>query len=357
MGFYRKPLIEGLACRMGSRLRVYAGHEFFDPTVTTDFFVAGTQREMKTYYMAGRRLAVQTGHIADALSCDVLVLEFNPRLLTNWPLFLIRNRLLASKATVLWGHLHSRKGPGAASSGIRRRALELADAVLLYTETEAKELRKTSRIPVVAARNALYRLSTGPSVDQLPQRRQSERYVYVGRLVPEKKVNLLIAALARMTNPPKLTIVGTGPERARLEGISSSLGVEGYVEFLGPITDPNELALIYRTAYASLSPGYVGLAMTQSHWFGVPMVYSANEPHAPEVENAREMFNAKSVEHSTPEAWAEMFTRLAQLGDVFASPSEIASDCRGRYSLENMESSFIEAINSAWHARVLRENS
>ena len=58
---------------------------------------------------------------------------------------------------------------------------------------------------------------------------------YVGRLVPEKGVDLLMTALAEMRGRWRLMIVGEGPERRRLSVLSERLGLVGRVCFRGHI--------------------------------------------------------------------------------------------------------------------------
>jgi glycosyltransferase involved in cell wall biosynthesis len=61
--------------------------------------------------------------------------------------------------------------------------------------------------------------------------------VFVGRLVSDKGVDLLIAALARMPSQgrrPRLTIIGGGPEEHALHRQVSELGLTDRVTLLGP---------------------------------------------------------------------------------------------------------------------------
>ncbi|HEY2341510.1 MAG TPA: glycosyltransferase family 4 protein, partial [Chthoniobacteraceae bacterium] len=61
--------------------------------------------------------------------------------------------------------------------------------------------------------------------------------IFIGRLVTEKGIDLLLEALARMREHalfPGLTIVGPGPERAAMEGLAGRLGLGETVTFLGP---------------------------------------------------------------------------------------------------------------------------
>jgi glycosyltransferase involved in cell wall biosynthesis len=60
----------------------------------------------------------------------------------------------------------------------------------------------------------------------------------VGRLVPEKGFDMLIAAFAALGDPAaELVIVGEGPDRARLEGLITGHGLAGRVRLPGYIDD------------------------------------------------------------------------------------------------------------------------
>jgi glycosyltransferase involved in cell wall biosynthesis len=60
--------------------------------------------------------------------------------------------------------------------------------------------------------------------------------VYLGRLVPEKGLDVLLEALARLTREnlrPSLTVVGAGPEREPLKVRAAELGISDQVKFVG----------------------------------------------------------------------------------------------------------------------------
>jgi glycosyltransferase involved in cell wall biosynthesis len=75
-----------------------------------------------------------------------------------------------------------------------------------------------------------------------PGSRRSD-IVFVGRLIAEKRVDLLIGAVAEVarTRPAvSCLVVGDGPEREALAALTARLGVEGNVAFLGRV-DAHEL--------------------------------------------------------------------------------------------------------------------
>jgi glycosyltransferase involved in cell wall biosynthesis len=83
------------------------------------------------------------------------------------------------------------------------------------------------------------------------------RFLVVSALVPYKRIELAIAAAARLRRG--LDIVGTGPERARLEREAHAAGAD--VRFLGWLPDA-EMAQVYQQAAACLMPGEEDFGIT-----------------------------------------------------------------------------------------------
>jgi len=74
--------------------------------------------------------------------------------------------------------------------------------------------------------------------------------LYVGRLSVEKGVDVLIAAAARLQSQGmafRLRVAGSGTRQACLQAQAARLGLEGSVEFLGPVPRL-ELGALYRSA-------------------------------------------------------------------------------------------------------------
>jgi len=58
---------------------------------------------------------------------------------------------------------------------------------------------------------------------------------YVGRLVEEKGVHILLRAVAGLSGEWRLRILGSGPQKARLESLATELGIAERVRFEEPI--------------------------------------------------------------------------------------------------------------------------
>jgi glycosyltransferase involved in cell wall biosynthesis len=100
-----------------------------------------------------------------------------------------------------------------------------------------------------------------------PQSRAgSQNFLIVSALVPYKRLDVAIDACRRLQAP--LRIVGTGPERERLERRAG-----GAVEFLGWQTD-EQIRELYRSSRATLLPGTedFGIVPVESQACGTPVV-------------------------------------------------------------------------------------
>lgn len=83
------------------------------------------------------------------------------------------------------------------------------------------------------------RASSGPEHSALSTQHSALssalRIGYAGRLVPEKGLPVLLRAVAGLASDWRLTLVGDGPERARLEAEAGTLGIASRLEFRGSL--------------------------------------------------------------------------------------------------------------------------
>ncbi len=97
---------------------------------------------------------------------------------------------------------------------------------------------------------------------------------YVGRLSPEKGLDVLVRTLERI---PELTVVlvGDGPDRESLERLAAELGVADRLTLPGWIEEPRPwLAMFDVFAFPSRSEGF-GLALIEAMFASRPVVATA----------------------------------------------------------------------------------
>lgn len=349
IGDYRQTFLDILVSRLGDSFDAYAGDVYFDDVTRTNVDIGGRLHRLQNRYLLGRRLLWQSGALSAGVTPTLAVLELNPRIVTTW-ITLILRRLLRRR-TLVWGHAWSRSGPSAATNRLRTAMWRLSDGVIMYTHQQASELLETDpSVRVWVAPNAIYRADTlVPAEGEQPP----TDFIYVGRLVPPKKPDLLLRAfrlaLPRLPAATKLIVVGAGPMAEALRAEASKLP-PGLIEFTGHVADPATLRSLYARSVASVSPGFVGLSITQSLGYGVPMIIARNEPHSPEIEAAVEGWNARFFAPSTPEALADVMVEVAACPASRHQRAAISAACRERYSAEAMAEGFIEAVNGVARA-------
>ncbi|NAS11522.1 glycosyltransferase family 4 protein [Poritiphilus flavus] len=98
---------------------------------------------------------------------------------------------------------------------------------------------------------------------------------FIGRLTPQKKVNLLLE-LARKINAEEnrvnLLIIGSGEEEDHLKELASDLGLTDNIIFYGACYDEEVLYKLIRSMKAIISPGEVGLTAIHALTYGVPVI-------------------------------------------------------------------------------------
>ena len=114
--------------------------------------------------------------------------------------------------------------------------------------------------------------------------------VSVGRLMPSKRFDELIASMAevrRSIPDVELVIVGDGYERPSLEAQIDALGARSWVRLAGRVSD-EELLSLYRRAWlvasASIAEGW-GMTLTEAAGCGTPAVATDIAGHRDSVAN------------------------------------------------------------------------
>jgi glycosyltransferase involved in cell wall biosynthesis len=345
---YRQGVFDLLAKRFPGQLTLLAGRDYFDHTGR----VAITHPDLRivgNHFLARRRLLWQSGIWRSALAADVTVVELNPRILSGWVILLVRRVL--RRRTLVWGHAWPRGGRARWTDRLRQLMRRLASGVVVYTHQQADELRR--RMPgtsVTAAPNALYSSRDHVVPPRSPETATS--VVYVGRLIEVKKPRLLLDAFAAAVDglPPDmhLVFVGEGPLRRPLEDAAAGAGIADRVRFLGEVIAYDDLAEVYAGAIVSACPGYAGLSITQSYWFGVPAIIARDDQHSPEIEAAVEGENSIFVESDSVASLGRALECVATEREMWLARGEaISRACAERYSLEAMVDAMVSAITGA----------
>jgi glycosyltransferase involved in cell wall biosynthesis len=284
---YNYPLYQRLSERFRGNVCFVVGDRFFRGSPVS-IATKGLWRHDVTNSFVANRLVWQGPLPKVVFDSTVAILELNPRILSNW--YAAWRRRRRGLATVWWGHgLSRRKAAGAWSRALRRAFIRGADAVVVYDERSRRELIElgvTADKLFVAPNSIDVDAAARLAGDHEPGERR--HILFIGRLVREKKIELLLEAFAiavgGLPTGTCLLIVGDGPEKHQLQARADALGVTERVRFLGEIHDEETVAPVFGRSIVVAHPSAIGLAAIHSLAYGVPVLFAQGEEHGPEVE-------------------------------------------------------------------------
>ena len=158
--------------------------------------------------------------------------------------------------------------------------------------------------------------------------------VFVGRLAPIKRVDLLlrVVALAVAARPATTaTIVGDGALRGSLEALAGELGIAPNVRFLGLRTDVEELLREANVFMLTSESEGLSLSVIEAMMSGVPAIVPAVGDLAELVEDG---VNGFVVKGDRPEDFATPLLSLLENPERLLSFQEASLGSAKRYELE-----------------------
>ncbi len=273
---------------------------------------------------------------------DVLILEANPRLLSN-PLAIswMRRR---GRPTIGWGLGLPRRGGRLAflRQWTRRQVLRGLDAVIAYSTRGAAEYRSTG-FPadrIFIAPNAVVAPPSQPPYRERLEGRPP-RLLFVGRLQRRKRVDLLLRACGASPTPLELWIVGDGPARPELEQLAAQ--VFPPARFLGARHGPALQGLLEQADLLVL-PGTGGLAVQQGMAHGLPVIVGEGDGTQHDLVSPENGWlipegDLAALQHALADALSDP-SRLQRMG--LASYQLV----RDRYNLQAMARTFLHALHA-----------
>ena len=339
---YREKFFEHLQKKLGDSFRLYSGDVDFQKSIKSDHKIL--KAKIINKFLFKRSLLFQFGsHWRELFKKNIVVIGLNPRIISNW-IFLILRKPMGLK-TYVWGHAWPRKGSNSKTASIRHLMQLFSSGTITYTEAHKKEmLLKHPKLRVFSAPNALYSQNEMGGFERPMD--EVKNIIYVGRLVTAKKPLFLVKAFHKLLNLDiNLIIVGDGPERKKIHEYVETHNLESRVQLTGHINNFNKLKQLYATSLVSVSPGYVGLSITQSFAFGVPMLISRNENHSPEIEAAKECSNAVFFQTDNQNDLCFKLEEIFKFKKVFFEKRKtIANECKKHYTIEQMATSFVQIL-------------
>ncbi len=297
---YRIPVFTTLSARSGIDLVVRHGDRSLSPTVEADGFKHELcrDREVGPRSMDLRWSPAQwSGSAAGA--CDVLVLEWNLRVLSLIP-SMLRARMNGI-GVVLWGHGRSRRA-NMLRRGLRNLLGVLGDSIVVYSHNGKRFVVESGFKPerVYVALNTQDQTPIQEArADWLSRPEDLRRFqeqegvadrpvlLFSSTLMVDKRCDLLLDATALLVQRglnPIAIIIGDGPLRGELTAKAQGLGISQNVRFLGSVYGEPAIAPWFLSATVFCHPRTIGLSILHAFGYGVPVVTSDDmASHHPEI--------------------------------------------------------------------------
>lgn len=170
---------------------------------------------------------------------------------------------------------------------------------------------------------------------------------FIGRLHPNKRVNLIIQAVARLQHIPyKLYIAGTGSEQEKLQQLVQQLQLQDKVEFLGWIDDSSTLFTKTNVFCSSASSETFGLTTLEAMYFRQAIILT-------DTDGSREIINSgKSglliANHCETEIIQDLTNTLTWLYQHQPEAKELANNAKlsvTKYTREHVGGRILQLFN------------
>lgn len=370
---YRLPVIRALAERgeeLGYAFDFFSDTQsnvsslkLIDPNLLENRNKCGFNWNRLRNIWFGKLALWQRGVLRIALSSnyDALVFLGDRRYVTVWLGSIIAR--ITGKKVFFWTH-----GYKAPYKGLSRPVVKLfhklPNGLLLYGN-RAVTLAQEEGIPPERLFVIYNSLDFEKQQDYLKQVKDDQRLkirdlfpnptvpllVFCGRLVKDKRPDLLIKALGRLNErgkPYNLIFIGSGPILNDLRVQAEEEGVAKQVRFTGACYDEKELATWFSSTDLFVCPGDTGLGCIHAMGYGLPVItHSDMNSQGPEVEAIIPGKTGAMFDTDDPESLA---TTIEEWTAPYQDTSQVHDTCieriRSKYTPANQVSCIANALDS-----------
>ena len=345
---YRLKVFEALSAVADPEVTVFAGDASTDLVRHLEPGKMGTIRHRfaKTYLLGLRRRRAIFWQPAAWLAIsrdrpDAVVVHGNIYDLTSW-LVLLWGRFVG-RPVLIWTIGLQRQESGL-KAWLRRHFYSLARGLLLYGDYPKRLLVESGYNPdrlhviynsldTAAQRAAEARVSEVDVVavrERLGMGADARALIFIGRIVPRKRLSILIKMAARLIREGRdlhVVLIGEGDDMDRLEALAREENCVDRLHFTGAIYDEVKIACYMLACHAAVVPE-AGLPIIHPMSYGLPLIISDNiAQHGTEWEAVEEGKTGFFYRDGDVDALASAIRRCL---DDDAARARMGTNCRAR---------------------------
>lgn len=289
------------------------------------------------------------------LTADLVILMQENRIISNYPIILIRRML--GKKTAFWGHGINMQSnsPNGLREKWKRLWLKSVDWWFAYTKSTKDYLISSNVISsrITCLNNAVNVSKFRSLVEEAEIHSEKNKLglignefigVFCGSIYKEKKIELLLNSceMVQKKHPNfVLIVIGTGPDDYLIRQAALK---NNWIKPVG-MRKGRDKAIFYKMADVMLNPGLVGLHILDSFAASIPLITTSDAMHSPEYDYLFNGVNGLSVTGGQ-EAYADAITDLIQDSDKLSRLSFESGASMHLYTLEKMSNNFTAGIVS-----------
>lgn len=298
--------------------------------------------------------------ILEALSCDLVIVQQENKLLLNYLLNVLSAARLKRVAFFGHGRNFQSRNPRGRGERFKKFWATKVNWWFGYTDETRRHIERlgfpSNRITVfnnAVDTSEVRQQIAAATPERLAERRREigiahERVgIFVGSLYPDRRLQFLVDAADRIrARLPDfmLVVVGGGEQLPLMQELAAT---RPWVKVLGPRfgADKVELMLL---AQLFLMPGLVGLAVVDAGAAALPTVTTAFPYHSPEIAYVEHGVNGVVVQDwEDPQAYAEAVVNLLNDPDRLAAMRSAAERMAADLTIEAMADRFADGVLKA----------
>lgn len=230
---------------------------------------------------------------------------------------------------------------------LEKLTLYLSNQIICISEKTEKDLEELRKIQGLVIPPGI----DFQEIQKVPPQQGKWDLIYAGRLIKEKRVDLLLQAISYMKNDHpeiKCIIIGDGPEMDALKNLANDLDLKNNIEFTGFLENVPDLLSYIKSSQVFILPSEregFGMVVVEANACGVPVVVVESSMNAA-VDLVHEGENGFVADPGYEDMALKITYALNQKDDMYDNCMDYARDFDWDNIVPRLEEHYQSQLNS-----------